>query len=336
MFRFGVLGVSHFAVKRMIPAIQAGHDVSVVAIASRDPDKARAAAATLGLARAHGSYEDLLADPEIDAIYNPLPNHLHVPWSERAAAAGKHVLCEKPIALDAAQARRLLAARDQHGVLICEAAMARVHPRWHKVRELLREKRIGSLRTFVGTFGYQLALPDNVRYDPGMGGGVLLDTGFYPVTMSRFCFESEPTSVLARAHGLPEHGVDRLTSAILEFPQGHALFSVGMETFPVQRAQLIGTGGHMEMINPWNPARDLPSEIVVTTSPDIDKAAPPPITLPAVDQYTLLAEQFAQAAQAGAPGPVPLEDSIKNMAVLDALRRSLRTGRAEPVDAWPV
>jgi predicted dehydrogenase len=334
MFRFGVLGVSHFAVKRMIPAMQAGRDISVVAIASRDPGKAREAAATLGLARAHGSYQDLLADPEVDAIYNPLPNHLHAPWSERAAAAGKHVLCEKPIALDAAQARRLLAVRDQHGVLICEAAMARLHPRWHKVRELLRGKRIGELRTFVGTFGYHLAFPDNVRYDPGMGGGVLLDVGFYPVTMSRFCFETEPTSVLARAHRLPEHGVDRLTSAILEFPQGHAIFSVGMETFPVQHAQLIGTGGHMEMVNPWNPAGDHPAEIVVNTSPEIDKPAPPPISVPAVDQYTLLAEQFARAAQTGGAGPVPLEDSIKNMAVLDALRRSLTSGHAEQVDAW--
>ncbi len=332
MFRFGVLGVSHFAVKRMIPAIQAGRDVSVVAIASRDPGKAREAASALGLARAHGSYQDLLADPEVDAVYNPLPNHLHVPWTERAAAAGKHVLCEKPIALDVTQARRLLAARDQYGVLICEAAMARVHPRWHKVRELLREARIGELRTFVGTFGYRL-LPDNVRYDPGMGGGVLLDTGFYPVTMSRFCFEAEPTSVLARAHRLPEHGVDRMTSAILEFPRGHAVFSVGMETFPVQRAQLIGTAGHMELVNPWNPAADSPSEIVLNTQPEIDKPAPPPLLLPAVDQYTLLAEQFAHAAQAGGAGPVPLEDSVKNMVVLDALRRSLISGRAEPVEA---
>jgi predicted dehydrogenase len=335
MFRFGVLGVSHFAAKRMIPAIKAGRDISVVAIASRDPGKARDAAATLGLERAYGSYQELLDDPEIDAIYNPLPNHLHVTWSERAAAAGKHVLCEKPIALDAAQARRLLTVRDQHGVLICEAAMARVHPRWHKVRELLREKSIGELRTFVGTFGYRL-MPDNVRYDPGMGGGVLLDTGFYPITMSRFCFETEPTSVLARAHRLPEHGVDRLTSAILEFPQGHAVFSVGMETFPVQRAQLIGTAGHMEMVNPWNPAGDRPAEIVLNTSPEIDKPAPPPISVPAVDQYTLLAEEFARAAQAGGAGPVPLEDSVKNMAVLDALRRSLSSGRAEPVDAWAV
>jgi predicted dehydrogenase len=213
--------------------------------------------------------------------------------------------------------------------------MPRVHPRWHKVRDLLRERRIGELRTFVGTFGYKLAQPDNVRYDPGMGGGVLLDVGFYPITMSRFCFEAEPATVQAHAHGSVAHGVDRLTSAILDFPQGHAVFSVGMETFPVQRAQLIGTAGHMEMVNPWNPARDRASEIVLTSSPDIDQPAPPPITLPAVDQYTCLAEAFARAAQAGGPGPVPLEDSIRTMAVLDALRRSLSSGRAETVESWP-
>ena len=252
----------------------------------------------------------------------------------RAAAAGKHVLCEKPIALDASQARRLLAARDRHGVLICEAAMARIHPRWRKVRQLLRDRSIGELRTFAGTFGYRLVRPDNVRYDPTIGGGVLLDTGFYPVTMSRFCFEAEPITVMARAHRLSDGGVDRLTSAVLEFSEGHAVFSVGMETCPVQRSHLIGTAGYIELVNPWNPAGDRPSEIAINTNPQIDDPVPPPIRVPAVDQYTLLAEEFAQAAQNGGTGPVPLEDSVKNMVVLDALRRSIASGRAEPVESW--
>jgi len=331
MFRFGILSTAHFALTRMIPSMQAGRDISVVAIASRDGERAAQAARALGVPKSYDSYEALLADPDIDAVYNPLPNHLHVPWSERAAAAGKHVLCEKPIALDAAQARALLAARDRYRVLICEAAMVRVQPRWLAVRDLLGQKAIGELRAFVGTFGYRLGSRDNVRYDPAMGGGVLLYTGFYPVTMSRFCFDAEPTTVMARAQRDPDRGVDRLTSAILEFPQGHAVLTVGMETFPVQRAQLIGTGGHIEMINPWNPPGNSPSEIVVNTSSSLEEPTPRRVSFDSVDQYTLLAEHFARAAKTGGFGPVPLEDSIKNMAVLDALLRSAASGRAELV-----
>ena len=315
----------------MIPAIQAGHATAVMAIASRDGRKASEAARALGVGKSYDSYQALLDDPDIDAVYNPLPNHLHVPWSESAAAAGKHVLCEKPIALDAAQARRLIAAGEHNRVLICEAAMVRVHPRWLAVRTLLQQKKLGTLRAFVGTFGYQLRSRDNVRYDPEMGGGVLLDTGFYPVTMSRFCFDDEPIAVTARAERDPDRGVDRLSSAVLEFPQGHAIFTVGMETFPVQRACLIGTAGHLEMVNPWNPPGTSPSELVVNVSASLEIPAPERVSFDPVDQYTVLAERFAQAAETGSPGPVPLEDSIKNMAVLDALRRSTASGRVEPV-----
>src|SRR4051794_35240292 len=198
MFRFGVLGASYFALHKMIPAMQAGGDTPVAAIASRDATKSVEAARALGIPKTYTRYEDLLADADIDAVYIPLPNHLHVPWAERAAAAGKHVLCEKPIGCTALEASRLLAARDRHKVLIAEAAMVRMHPRWLAVRSLLREGRIGALRSFVGTFAYRLNDRSNVRYDRSMGGGVLLDTGFYPVTMSRFAFEAEPLRVTAR------------------------------------------------------------------------------------------------------------------------------------------
>ena len=199
MFRFGVLGVSHFAVKKMIPAMQAGRDTPVVAIASRDRARAEAAAGALGIGKAYGSYEELLADPDIDGVYNPLPNHLHVPWAERAAAAGKHVLVEKPVARDAAEARRLLDVRDAYGVLICEAAMVRVHPRWLAVRELVRKGKLGELRRVHRHVRLRPRRPATTSATtPDMGGGVLLDVGFYPVTMSRFCFDDEPTAVLAR------------------------------------------------------------------------------------------------------------------------------------------
>jgi predicted dehydrogenase len=334
MLRFGILGVSNFAIKKMLPAMRAARGVEVVAIASRDTGKAAEAAKALGIPRACDSYEALVADPGVDAIYNPLPNHLHVPWSERAAAAGKHVLCEKPVALDAAEARRLIAARDAAGVLVCEAAMVRLHPRWLATRELIRQRKLGALRVLVGTFGYTLSSKANVRYDKAAGGGVLYDVGFYPVTMSRFCFEAEPVSAFALCDRDPELGVDRLSSAILRFPEGQAVFTTSMEILAVQRVQLLGTAGFIEMVNPWNAAPDQPTEVVLETSPTIEAPGAQRIRFEPVNQYTVLVEAFAGAVAAGSrgnPGPVPLEDSIRNMAVLDALHKSAGSGREELV-----
>jgi predicted dehydrogenase len=331
--RFGVLGASHFALRKMVPAMRGSRDVEVVAIASRDGGKAAEAAREAGIPKSYGSYEALLADPEVDAIYNPLPNHLHVPWSERAADAGKHVLCEKPIALDAKEARRLLAARDRNGVVICEAAMVRVHPRWLQARELIRAGRIGALRAFIGAFGYTLSSRDNIRYDVAMGGGVLLDTGFYPVTVSRLCFDAEPVAAFARADRDPVTGVDRLTSGLLEFPGGQATFTCGMELAPMQRALLLGTRGHLDVPIAWNPPGDRPSELTLDTSDALEDPAPERFAFETIDQYTRLVELFANAARGGGAGPIPLEESVKNMAALDALARSTKSGRWESVEA---
>jgi predicted dehydrogenase len=331
MLRFGVLGVSRFALRKMIPALKAARGVELVAIASRDGARAADAARALGIAKSYGSYQALLADPDLDAIYNPLPNHLHVPWSERAAEAGKHVLCEKPIALDAAEARRLLTVRARTGVLICEAAMVRVHPRWLAARELLRGGRIGRLRAFMGAFGYSVAARDDIRYDAALGGGVLLDTGFYPVTMSRFCFEDEPTAALARSELDPLTGVDTLTSGVLEFPAGQATFTCGLELAPMQRALLIGSRGHLDLPFPWNPPAGRRSELTLEPSPILEEPAAERLDFDAVDQYAVLVELFARAAGSGGPAPIPLEDSVKNMAALDALARSAKSGRWESV-----
>jgi predicted dehydrogenase len=332
MFRFGVLGASHFAIHKMIPAMQAGGDTPVVAIASRDGKKAAEAARALGIAKTYDSYEALLADPDVDGVYNPLPNHLHVEWAERAAAAGKHVLVEKPVALGAAEARRLLAAREANKVVICEAAMVRVHPRWLAARELVRKGKIGELGAFVGTFGYDLsARRENVRFVPDMGGGVLLDVGFYPVTMSRFCFDAEPTAVIAQMEPDAQSGVDVMTSALLRFPRGHAILSCGMQLAPQQHAQLLGSKGHIELTNAWTPPPDRPSTLVLETSMQLEASEADRVEFAAVNQYTILAQLFARAAAAGGPGPIPLEDSIKNMTVLDALRRSATSGRWETV-----
>ncbi len=330
--RWGILGVSMFATRRMVPAMQRGRDITVAAIASRSKDKADKAARELGIARAYGSYEELLADPEIDAVYIPLPNHLHVPYSIKAAEAGKHVLCEKPIALNAAEARSLLAARDRTGVLIQEAAMIRVHPRWLATRAELAKGsagKIGELRSIVSSFGYHLRQRENVRYRREMGGGTLLDVGFYPVSISRFCFGTEPARVLASLTTDRETGVDILAAAMLEFPTGHSIFSCGMQLSPSQQVALMGSKGRISFDVPWSPYTDRPTRLVIDRSEQLEEPMVESVAFEPCNQYTLLAEGFSQAARSGAKAPLPLEDSVKNMAVLDALARSATSGHWE-------
>src|ERR1044072_4960733 len=223
--RWGVLGAAKIALRRVIPSMQASPRSLVVAIASRDAGKARAAADELGIPRAYGSYEELLADPQGEAGYIPLPHHLHVPGSMRAALAGKHVLCEKPIALSAKEARTLLPVRDQTGVQIAEAFMVRTHPQWHRVRELIAAGRIGRLALIVGHFSYARHGKDDIRARPEYGGGALLDIGCYPVTMSRWLFGAEPQAVIAELERDPDTRVDSLVSAVLRFPAGQASFT---------------------------------------------------------------------------------------------------------------
>ncbi len=327
--RWGVLGVAGIAIKKVVPAMQRGEDTAVVAIASRSLDKAREAAAPLGIPKAYGSYEELLADPEIEAVYNPLPNHLHVPWSIRAAEAGKHVLCEKPVALSAAEARTLLAARDRTGVLVQEAFMVRAHPQWLAVRERVRAGLVGELRTVHGFFSYFNRDPANVRNIAGIGGGGLLDIGCYPVTLSRFLFGEEPRRVIALVERDPDFGTDRLASGMLEFAAGSATFTCGTQLVPYQRVQVLGTKGRIEVEVPFNTAPDRPCRVFLDDGRDPYGAGLETLTFDACDQYTLQGDLFSRAIRKGGPAPVPLEDAVANMAVLDALFRSAETGRWE-------
>jgi predicted dehydrogenase len=332
MLRWGILGVSMFATRRMVPAMQRGRDLTVAAIASRSREKAEKAARELNIGRAYGSYEELLADPEIDAVYIPLPNHLHVPYSIKAAEAGKHVLCEKPIALNAAEARSLLEVRNRTGVLIQEAAMIRVHPRWLATRAELAKGsagKIGELRSIVSSFGYHLRQRDNVRYQREMGGGTLLDVGFYPVSISRFCFGAEPVRVLASLTREGDTGVDILAAAMLEFPTGHSIFSCGMQLSPSQQVALMGGKGRISFDVPWSPYTDRPTRLIIDRSEQLEEPMVESVAFEPCNQYTLLAEGFAQAVKSGATAPLPLEDSVKNMAVLDALALSATSGRWE-------
>jgi predicted dehydrogenase len=329
--RWGVLGAASIATRRVIPAIQQGRHSRVVAIASRDLAKARAAAESLGIGRAHGSYEELLADPDVEAVYNPLPNHLHVPWSIRAAEAGKHVLCEKPIALSAAEARELLAARDRTGVRIGEAFMVRTHPQWGVARDLVASGRIGELKLITGHFSYYRRDPADVRNRVEWGGGALLDVGCYPVTMSRWLFGAEPVEVVGVLERDREFGVDRLASAMLRFPDGQATFSVGGQIVHHQRMQLFGTRGRIELEIPFSPRADRPARLLVDDGRDVVGSGAEVIELPGVDQFTLQADRFSEAVRGRGEVPVSLEDAVANMAVLDALFRSAETRRWERV-----
>jgi predicted dehydrogenase len=257
--RWGVLGVAKIATKKVIPAMQQAAACQIAAIASRDLEKAIAAAAELGIARAYGSYEELLADPEIDAVYNPLPNHLHVPWSIRAAEAGKHVLCEKPVSLNVAECRALIDVRDRTGVKIGEAFMVRTHPQWLRARELVRSGELGRLRTIVSAFSYFNRDPANVRNVADWGGGALMDIGCYPIQISRFLFDEEPIHVAGRIERDPDFGVDRLTSGLLEFPSGHSVFTCGTQMVPYQRVQILCERGRIEVEIPFNGSAPAPA-----------------------------------------------------------------------------
>jgi predicted dehydrogenase len=307
--RWGVLGVAKIAVTKVIPAMQRAELAEVIAIASRDLEKARAT----GIARAYGSYEELLADRDVDAVYIPLPNHLHVPWSLKAARAGKHVLCEKPIGLSADEARQLLGL----DVKIGEAFMARTHPQWVRTLELVRAGRIGELRVVNGFFSYDNRDPKNVRNIADCGGGALMDIGCYPITLSRMLFGDEPVRVMGEIEYDPAFRTDRLTSAVLEFPAGRCVFTCSTQLTPYQRMQMIGTRGMIEVEIPFNAPPDRPTRIFVDGVPE---------EFPICDQYTIQADLFSRAILEKGAVPVPIEDAVKNMAVIDAVFESARSG----------
>ncbi len=327
--RWGVLSTAAIGLKKVIPAMQQGDYTRVVAIASRDLAKAQEAAAALGIPSAYGSYEELLADLSLDAIYNPLPNQLHVAWTIKAAEAGKHVLCEKPLSLTVAEAESLLAVRSRTGVKIGEAFMIRSSPQWLRVRELLNQGRIGELRSVVGFFSYFNVEPDNIRNQVECGGGALMDIGCYLVHASRYAFGQEPTRVVARIDRDPQMQIDRLTSAILDFPAGQSIFACSTQLVPYQRVQFFGTRGRIEIEIPFNAPIDRPTRVFVDDGGDLFGRNITTETFPVCDQYTLQGDVFSKAVLENTEVPIPLDDAIRNMAVIEAIFRSARSSQWE-------
>jgi predicted dehydrogenase len=323
---WGVLGAAKIGLDKVLPAMQRGEAARVDAIASRDLAKAQAAAKSLGAARAYGSYEELLADPTIEAIYNPLPNELHATWTIRALEAGKHVLCEKPIALDAVEAHALVAARTRSGKLVAEAFMVRHHPQWRRAREIARSGAIGEARAIQTFFSYRLLDADNIRNRPP-GGGALYDIGCYAILTARYVFGAEPTRVVASLDIDPKFGTDRLTSALIEFPGGrHLTFTCATQVQDYQRVTIVGEAGRVELVVPFNALIDRPMRIIVDSGVDLVGGGARIEEFAVCDQYTLQGDAFSRAVLGQAPLEFPIEDAIANMRVIDAAFRSARSG----------
>jgi predicted dehydrogenase len=316
--RWGILSTSNFAQAKVIPALlKCGH-VEVIAIASRDQARAYEAAGRFGVPKAYGSYEELLADPDIEVIYNPAPNHLHVPWSINALEAGKHVLCEKPIGLNLAEAQQLLDASRRHPKLkVMEAFMYRHHPQWGRAKQLVEDGRIGELRTIHSFFSYFNNDPDNIRNKSEIGGGGLMDIGCYNISLSRFIFGDEPKRVLGALDYDPNFKTDRVASGILDFGRGTSTFTCSTQLAPYQRVNIFGDAGRVEIEIPFNAPPDRASRMWHETSKGVEE-----ITFDVCDQYTIQGDLFSLAVINDTPVPTPLEDAVANMKVIEAIVES--------------
>ncbi len=323
--RFGVLSTANIGTEKVLPAMQQGNYCEVAAIASRDLTRAKKAADKLDIPKAYGSYEELLADPDVDAIYNPLPNHMHVPWAIKALEAGKHVLCEKPIALTSEEGQALVdAAAKYPNLKVLEAFMYRHHPQWIKAKRLAEEGSIGELRTINTFFSYFNNDSDNIRNQADIGGGGLMDIGCYPISVSRFIFESEPLKVAGIVEKDPEFKTDRLASAMMDFGSGTATFTCSTQLSSYQRVNIYGTKGRVEIEIPFNAPPDRPCKMWHQVGEEIEE-----ILLDTCDQYTAQGDNFAQAILNDTPVATHISDAVGNMKVIEAIRRSHASGTWE-------
>jgi len=318
--RIGILSTANIAVEKVIPGMRRAQRVEVAAIASRDAAAARQVAARLAIPRAHGSYEALLADPDIDAVYIPLPNHLHAEWTIAAVRAGKHVLCEKPLAMTSEDAQRMVGAASDAGVLLMEAFMYRHHPSWVAVADIVTSGRIGQLLAVQSWFSYFNDDAANIRNIRAYGGGALYDIGCYNVNLSRMLFGGEPTRVASAITRDPASNVDILTSAILQFETGVATFTCSTRTETDQRVHVYGTEGRISVEIPFNIPPELPTKIFVTAGGD------PPVnpatetrTFAAADPYAVEVDAFAAAILDGTPLPIAPDDAVANLRVLERI-----------------
>lgn len=321
--RWGVLSTATIALENVIPAMRLGQYSEIVAIASRDAEKAISAATLLEIPKAYGSYTELLADPEIDAVYIPLPNHIHVEWAIKALEANKHVLLEKPIGLSAKEAERLIiSSKSKPELKIMEAFMYRHHPQWQKAKELVEDGQLGKLKSIHTFFSYYDINPDNICNNSLYGGGGLLDIGCYCVSLSRYLFSQEPKRVIGLVEFDPVFKTDRMASGILEFSAGTSTFTCSIQLYPFQRVNIFGDAGHIEIEIPFNAPSDKPTRLWLHT---IEKTEE--FTFESCDQYTIQGDLFSKAILDNTEVPTPLEDGLNNMQVMDAVLKSAESGQ---------
>jgi predicted dehydrogenase len=325
--RWGILSTAKIGREKVIPAMQLSKICEITAISSQNLERAVTTAAELNIPKAYGSYEELLSDPEIDAVYNPLPNHLHVPWTIKALEAGKHVLCEKPISLTATEAEHLLETTKKIPHLkVMEAFMYRFHPQWIKVKELIKEGKIGEIKTVNSFFSYTNIDPNNIRNKADIGGGGLMDIGCYLISFPRFIFGSEPSSVSGMIEYDPIMKTDILTSGMMKFNGGTATFTCSTQLSPYQHANIFGTKGRIEMEIPVNARPDKPTRILVESEGETEE-----IIFEACDQYTLQGDAFSSSIMDNTEVPTSLEDAVENMKALEAIVNSSKSNRWEVV-----
>jgi predicted dehydrogenase len=325
--RWGVLSTAAIGLRKVIPGMQMAERCDVMAIASRDAARAEEAARSLGIDRSYGSYEALLEDPDVEAVYNPLPNHLHAEWTLRAAAAGKHVLCEKPLAMSSAQAEEMVAACRDAGVLLMEAFMYRLHPQWVRVRTLVHGGAIGELTAIQAFFSYRNVDPENIRNIASYGGGALMDVGCYPINLARMLFDAEPSRVEGAVLRDPDFGTDGVTSAVLDFDGRHATFTCSTRLEPDQRVHVVGTEGRLLVEIPFNIPPDRSTRLHLTAGGDPPVAPNTEvIEIPSADQYGVQGDAFSRAVLGEADLPTPPEDGVANMRVIEAVLASAEAG----------
>jgi predicted dehydrogenase len=325
--KWGIISTAKIGTQKVIPGMQGSPECEIAAIASRSKDKAEAAAKELGIAKAYGSYQELFADPEIEAVYNPLPNDMHVSVSIQALEAGKHVLCEKPISMNAAELDALIAARDRSGKQCVEAFMVRHHPQWLRTRELARSGALGRVRAVTGLFSYFNRDAGNIRNIVENGGGAMYDIGCYPIVTSRFIFGEEPTRVAAIVERDPDFGTDRLASVLLDYPSGQACFLCSTQLVPYQRMHISGEKGRVEVEIPFNAPPDAPCRIYIDDGSVLGDGGRRIEEFPVLDQYGAQGTAVTRLFRANASGEFPLEDAVKQMKVIDAVYQAGASGQ---------
>lgn len=321
--QWGILGAATIAVEQVIPAMLKSQHCSVMAIASRDRDKAERTAKNFRIPKCYGSYQELLENPTIEAVYIPLPNHLHVKWALKALRAGKHVLVEKPIALSSIEAQKLLEESEKHPKLkAMEAFMYKFHPQWIKAKQLVDTGEIGKLKTVQSSFSFFEDNPKSIVNSKPFGGGSLMDIGCYSISISRYLFGAEPKNAMANIEHHPQFKVDTLASGILEFEEGSSSFFCATQLTENQQVQIFGTDGSITFEIPFNPPKDRPTKIWLVKQ---DKRTP--IGFEICDQYTLQADAFSRAILGDKKVPIGLGDAINNMVVIEKLKESHRLGK---------